>query len=370
MTDQSLAQPEFALLDVPDVPMPSDYRGLTYPLGRWKPEPTAPHEVAPGVYWLRMPLPFALDHINLWLLEDGDSWVIVDSGLNAPGCQDVWRAVLGGPLVAGRPVSRIFVTHYHPDHIGLAGWLSALTGAPLLMSRTDYLMASILMLGALPAPPEGVQAFYARAGWPPESIERFAGRGWGLFARAVAPLPVSYTRLQHGQSHKIGQHDWRVHVGRGHAPEHCCLVSEALGVLISGDQVLPRITSNVSVYPMEPHEDPLGDWLESLDGLLTLPEGLLVLPSHNEPFLGLHERVRQLQADHADKLAMVTALCRESPHTVVECFPALFGRMLTDNDMMLGSGEAFAHLNYLVRHNHLQRITQVRDGREVDIFTG
>ncbi|QCI79649.1 MBL fold metallo-hydrolase [Hankyongella ginsenosidimutans] len=126
-----------------------------YPLGRWKPEPQSPHEIAPGVFWLRMPLPFALDHINLWLLEDGDSWVVVDTGLGVPGCHEVWRAVLSGPLIAGKPVSRIFVTHYHPDHIGLAGWLAGETGAPLLMSRTDYLMASFLMLGALPAPPEG-----------------------------------------------------------------------------------------------------------------------------------------------------------------------------------------------------------------------
>lgn len=370
MTDQSLTQPEVAPPGPADAAAPSEFRGLMYPLGRWKPEPQSPHEIAPGVFWLRMPLPFALDHINLWLLEDGDSWVVVDTGLGVPGCQEVWRAVLSGPLIAGKPVSRIFVTHYHPDHIGLAGWLAGETGAPLLMSRTDYLMASFLMLGALPAPPEGVQAFYARAGWPSDSIDRFARRGWGLFARAVTPLPVGYTRLQHGQVHRIGGAAWRIHVGRGHAPEHCCLVSDERGILISGDQVLPRITSNVSVYPMEPHEDPLGDWLDSLEDLLTLPDSLLVLPSHNEPFQGLHARVRQLQADHADKLARVAAFCREAPRTAVECFPALFGRVLTDNDIMMGSGEAFAHINHLVRQGRLDRTTEIRDGREVDLFAG
>jgi glyoxylase-like metal-dependent hydrolase (beta-lactamase superfamily II) len=354
MSDQSLAETPSDAALAADVMEPADFRGLHYPLGRWTPEPGVLHPVADGVFWLRMPMPFSLNHINLWVLDDGDAWVIVDSGLQVPSCKDVWRQVLEGPLKS-KPVSRMIVTHYHPDHLGLAGWLIKKTGAPLFITRTEFLLAKTLMLDAQASVPDDVLRFYARAGWDDAALEAMKGRGWGNFGRAVAPLPNGFNRLQHGQVLKIGGRDWVIHVGRGHAPEHACLICPEAGVMISGDQVLPRITSNVSVYPLEPENDPLADWMESLHDLFGLPEDLLVLPSHNEPFKGLHIRAQQLLDHHQGKLDRLADFCRAQPRRVRDTFPTLFGKALGDGEIMMATGEALAHLHYLEGKGVLHR---------------
>jgi glyoxylase-like metal-dependent hydrolase (beta-lactamase superfamily II) len=352
MSDVSLIQDESPLAS----PEAQDFRGLHYPLGRWAPNHGVLHPITDGVFWLRMPLPISLDHINLWVLDDGiNGWVLVDTGLNSSACRAVWDQLFAGPL-SGRPVSRIIVTHYHPDHIGLAGWLAARTGAPLWIARTEYLLARMLTLDAQPEPPSDVLNFFKHAGWPHEWLERMRASGWGHFAKGVSALPSGFQRIQDGDALQIGGRTWQVVTGRGHAPEHSCLACDEAGLMISGDQVLPRITSNVSVYPTEPEANPLQDWFDSIDRLSRLSPDLHVLPSHNEPFIGLHTRLEQLRHDHDDKLAKLIALCQEAPRTAVDCFPSLFKRTLGPGDVFPATGEALAHLNYLRGTGALTRL--------------
>jgi glyoxylase-like metal-dependent hydrolase (beta-lactamase superfamily II) len=332
-------------------------RGLFYPFGRWTPPAGKPHKVADGVFWLRMPLPFSLDHINLWLLDDGDGWAIVDTGLNATACKDIWRSLFDG-FMAGRPVTRVIATHYHPDHLGLAGWLTHKWGVPLEITRGEFMLARVLTLDAADQPPEAAVDFYARAGWPVEAVERLKGQGWGRFGMVVSRLPLGYSRLADGDTLTIGGRSWRVVTGSGHSPEHACLVCDEAGLMLSGDQVLPRITSNVSVYPTEPRGNPLGDWLDSLDKLETLNPTLRVLPAHNEPFDGLHVRTQQLRADHMRKLDTLEARLADAPLTAFECFETLFGRVIKADEIMMATGEALAHLHWLERAGRVTRVRQ------------
>lgn len=340
------------------------FRGLDYPFGREAPAPGTLMAVAEGVFWLRMPLPMpALEHINLYVLDAGDSWVIVDTGLRFDAIRALWEQLLSGPL-AGKPVRQVVATHFHPDHLGMAGWLCERTGARLCMSRSEFLLAAMLINGKLPEPPEEVLRYYRRAGWAEEDLAIFRGKGWGNFAKAVHPLPVAYRRLKAGDTLRVGTRDWRVVTGHGHSPEHICLVSDEAGVLIAGDQVLPRITPNVAVTAMEPEADSLREWLDSIRDLRKLSAELLVLPAHGEPFHGLHVRLDQMAADHDRKLEALLVHCA-TPRTVVECFEALFRKAITVSDIMTATGEALAHLNYL---KYSGQIVEGFDG-EVAIYT-
>ncbi|MEO0411638.1 MAG: MBL fold metallo-hydrolase [Pseudomonadota bacterium] len=303
-------------------------------------------EVAKGVYWLRMPLPMSLDHINLWILEDGDGVVLVDTGLNTQETKGLWDQLFDGHI-AGRSVTKIIVTHYHPDHIGLAGWLHKKTGAPIHITRTEFFMTRVLCLDVRAAPPAEVIAFFEAAGWDENLLDGQRKNGFGSFAKMVSELPISYHRIQGGDSLHIGGRDWEIWIGKGHAPEHACLYQRDLDVLISGDQVLPRISSNVSVYATEPEADPMSDWLQSLHKFKALPESCLVLPSHNEPFYGLHHRLDALINGHCAKLERL-ARKLETPKTALETLDTLFGRRF-DNPMLLSmaTGESIAHLRFL-----------------------
>ncbi|WP_298128313.1 MBL fold metallo-hydrolase [Brevundimonas sp.] len=321
-------------------------RGLTYPFAR-VPDAGDAVVVAPGVLWMRLPLPMALNHVNVWAIEDGPAWVVVDTGLRTPASVDAWEAALAGPL-DGRPVSRVICTHMHPDHIGLAGWLCERFTAPLLMSRLEYVTGRMLLSDTGPAPEAGAD-FYRRAGWTGEQIARWR-EGYGRFSLAVAPLPPGYQRLSEGDRVTIGGDAWRVVVGDGHSPEHVCLWRERDGVFIAGDQILPRISSNVSVWPTEPEADPLGDWMRSLERLrAVLPGDLLVLPSHGEPFRGVHARLEALTRGHLTSLKRLERRLSE-PCRAVEVFPTLFGRPVGDGLLGMATGEALAHLNHLERH--------------------
>ncbi|MGZ8313311.1 MAG: MBL fold metallo-hydrolase [Allosphingosinicella sp.] len=330
-------------------------------------------ELADGVGWTRSPVPGSLNHINLWLLDDGDPGspaipgegspatggaAIVDTGLNFPAAQEAWENVFAGAL-AGRPVTRVLVTHFHPDHLGLAGWLTQRFGVRLWMSRGEYLFARMLTADIRDAPPPEAGAYFRAAGWSEERIAEEAAKGWGRFASAVSPVPVSHVRLRHDDRIRIGAREWRVVVGSGHSPEHACLVDDAGKLMIAGDQVLPRITSNVSLTLTEPEGDPLGEWLDSIARLRTLPDDLLVLPAHGEPFTGLHARLDALAAGHLDRLDALHEFIAE-PRRAVDCFPTLFGRKIDDKVLGLATGEAMAHLRRLEVEGRAVR--DVRDG--------
>jgi glyoxylase-like metal-dependent hydrolase (beta-lactamase superfamily II) len=314
--------------------------------------------LADGVAWARLPVPWFLNHINVWVLEDDDGVALVDTGIDIPTSRQAWEALLAGPL-AGRPVTRVIVTHFHPDHVGLAGWLSERFGVPLWMSREEWLFARMLSADVRDAPPKEAVAYWRAAGWDEERIAAEARNGWGRFASLVSPVPVSFIRMRDGDTIRIGGRTWRVLIGSGHSPEHACLVDEAGGVMIAGDQVLPRITSNVSLSVSEPEGDPLGDWLASIAKLKVLRDDLLVLPSHGEPFRGLHARLDALDEGHRMLLDALHAHLAE-PRRAVDCFAVLFGRQIDEGVFGLATGEAMAHLRRLEIEGRAVR--EVRDG--------
>ena len=304
--------------------------------------------VADGVDWLRMPLPFALSHINLWTLRDGDGIAIVDTGINSSKSQDIWRTT-----IADRPVTRVFVTHLHPDHVGCAGWLCANNNVELWMSREEYLLCRILVADTgRAAPAAGVQ-FYQSAGFSGDALARYQEL-FGMFGKFVAPMPESYQRLTDRMRVEIDDSVWEVVVGRGHSPEHACLFNAERNLVISGDQVLPKISSNVSVYPTEPHADPLRDWIGSLQEMKKrLPDDVLVLPAHGSPFRGAHERLDALVDEHMTGLSRLLELCTE-PRRAVDVFPALFKAKISDSNIIMATGESVAHLNYLLAEGELK----------------
>ena len=303
-------------------------------------------EIIPGIRWLRMPLPFMLGHINLWLLEDGDRWTVVDTGINTSNTRTHWEKVFSEQL-KGKPIGKILVTHLHPDHVGCAGWLCERFAAPLWMSREEYLLCRILVADTdKAAPSEGVH-FYSAAGFPEKALERYE-KAFGGFGSMVTPLPQSFHRLYDGMEFRIGENLWRVIIGKGHSTEHACLFCEHLNVLISGDQILPTISSNVSVYPTEPQANPLDDWLRSLRMLAdVLPADVLVLPAHGKPFRGAAVRLNELIAEHLDGLDKLKTLCA-NPIRAIDAFPVLFKSVINDNNLIMATGESIAHLNYLL----------------------
>lgn len=341
---------------------------LAFPCGA-PPAAGEAREVAPGVLWLRMPMPYRLDHINLWALRDraadgSPGWAVVDTGLQTPESMQAWEVLLGadGPL-AGLPLTRILVTHMHPDHVGLAGWLARRHGCKLWMTRGEYLHCRVLAADTGRQPPQDALTFYSSAGWTPAQLDVYRAR-FGGFGKMIGPLPESYRRLHDGEELTIGEHRWTVVVGAGHSPEHACFHCPELRLLISGDQVLPGISSNVSVYPTEPDADPLSDWLQSIAAIrAAVPDDVLVLPAHNEPFHGLHARLDHLAAGHARGLERLRATLAQ-PRRAVDVFGALFARPITGEDhqlLQLATGESLAHLNHLVAHREAV-VTKAPDG--------
>jgi glyoxylase-like metal-dependent hydrolase (beta-lactamase superfamily II) len=304
--------------------------------------------VAPGVLWIRMPLPLVLTHINLWAIQDGDGWAIVDTGMRTPETIAAWSQLFAGVL-GRKPITRVFVTHMHPDHIGMAGWITRKFSCRLWMTRLEYLTCCVLAADTGREAPDDAVNFYRRAGWSEAAIENYRVR-FGNFGKRTYAMPDSFRRLSHGERITIGAHEWRIVVGNGHSPEHACLHCPELGLLISGDQVLPKISSNVSVYPIEPDADPVSDWKSSLHRIKSeIPDDVLVLPAHNEPFRNLHGRLDDLL--HAQEEAL--RRLREHlavPRRAVDVFDALFARKIDDNPLLLGfaTGEAIACLNHLV----------------------
>jgi glyoxylase-like metal-dependent hydrolase (beta-lactamase superfamily II) len=336
---------------------------IHYPLGDDLPENGATIEVAPGVYWLRMRLPFALDHINLWLLRDefegAQGWTIVDCGISNEETRASWEQIFATQL-QGLPVLRVLVTHMHPDHIGLSQWLCQHWKAPLWISMTDYLTAQWLShreggaaVGALVGGGGAADHFQKHGLNTPEDLEKIRARA-NYYSSMVPGVPRQYRRIIEGEMILIGGHEWQVIMGYGHAPEHASLFCKPLGVMISGDMLLPRISTNVSVYDADPDADPLGLYLSSLDKYLPLPNDTLVLPSHGKPFTGMKPRIAQLKAHHDDRLAETLGACQKPVHAR-EIVPVLFKRELDLHQMTFAMGETIAHLNYLLRRGKLSR---------------
>jgi glyoxylase-like metal-dependent hydrolase (beta-lactamase superfamily II) len=331
---------------------------LRYPFAG-PPGPGQALEVAEGVLWLQLPLPMALDHVNIYALDDGDGWTLVDTGIDTRRSRAIWADLLAGPL-AGRPVRRVVVTHHHPDHMGLAGWFQSVHGAELVTTRTAWLFARLLQLDEQDRPAPETEAFWRAAGMAPEILaERMAERPFN-FADVVAPLPLGFTRIAEGDALQAGGRDWRVRIGNGHAPEHATLWSETDNLVLGGDQLLPSISPNIGVYATEPEADPLADWLEACTRLsLSARDDQLVLPGHKLPFTGLPVRLRHLIDNHHGALARLCAHL-QSPSTAAECFAPLFRRQIRPAEYGLALVESVAHLN------HLHRLGAVTRQRRAD----
>jgi glyoxylase-like metal-dependent hydrolase (beta-lactamase superfamily II) len=338
-------------------------RELQYPLGDTLPAPGATLELSPGVRWVRMALPFALDHINLWLLRDRldgrDGWTVVDCCISRDESREQWEQVFAAQL-QGLPILRVLVTHMHPDHIGLAAWLCERWSTPqhecrLWISATDYHMARLASQTTTGFGGAGAARFFAAHGLTdPESLEKIRARS-SYYPGLVPALPPRFRRMQDGDLVRIGGHHWRCIAGYGHAPEHIALYCEALKVLVSGDMVLPRISTNVSVYEMEPEANALALFLASIDRFRGLPPDTLVLPSHGKPFRGLHARIRQLHEHHRDRLEEVMQACARKPSSAADVLPVLFKRALDLHQTTFAMGESVAHLHALWHAGKLAR---------------
>jgi len=310
-------------------------------------------EIAPGVLWIRLPLPMALDHVNVYVLDDGDGWTIIDTGFASKRTRTIWEGLLAGPL-GGKPVTRVIITHHHPDHVGLAGWFVA-QGAELCMPRTAWLMARMLTLDVQDSYPPETLHFYLRAGMDPAVFDKRKSDRPFNFADCVVPLPLGFTRLVEGGAIKMGGRMWDIRMGNGHAPEHATFWCRDDNMVIGGDQLLPSISPNLGVYPTEPAADPVAEWLESCERFQNFAsDDQLVLGGHKLPYTGLPLRLTQLIENHHGALARLLDHLK-TPRSAGACFPALFKRNIGDGEYGLALVEAVAHVNHLY---HLGQVTR------------
>lgn len=336
----------------------SDQSGsLEYPY-QTAPAPGTSLEVASGVRWLRMPLPMSLDHINLYLIEDTDGWYIIDTGIRGQETQDLWLDIISNEL-GGKPVKRIICTHMHPDHTGQAGFLFNHCEVPLMMSHGEYYQARSMGNMMRDVGNWQMSAYYRLAGIEPAFLEQLRDMRSSFTPEAEdQPFPGSYMRLTDGDILDIGANQWQVMVGSGHSPEHVCLYAKDLRILIAGDQILPVITSNVSVHGTEPEANPMDNWLTSHERFKSLlPHDILVLPAHNLPFYGVQTRLQQLIDHHEDRMLILEEQCVE-PQVAVDLLPYLFNRKLEGMTKIMALGECIAHLHCLMGRNRIERREQ------------
>lgn len=316
------------------------------------PEAPACLPVADGVLWLRLPLPWALDHINLWLIEDGQGYALIDTGLGDPATRALWPQILDNLV---RPLTRIIATHYHPDHLGNAQWLAERCGVPIHMAYGEFLLAHALYDQNAGYDMASFHAHFHRHGLDTERLARMEARG-NIYRRGVPELPQHFIRLLDGDTLVLGERRFTAIVGHGHSPEHISLHCAEAGVLISGDMLLPRITTNISVPAAMPEEDSVGRFLASLERFRPLPADTLVLPAHGLPFEGIHARLDYLVAHHGERDATMLAAL-DTPRSAADILPVLFPRPLDPHALLFAMGEAIAHLNHLWLDGRLRRLT-------------
>ncbi len=325
---------------------------VEYPFADY-PAPGEATEVAPGVYWLSTPLPFRLRAVNVYLLADGDGWTIVDCGYSRDDVRRQWRQTWER-LLDGKPVTRLIVTHFHPDHIGNSAWLCERWNLRPSMTRAEWLSARLGVESRDDETIANLLAFYEANGVDALSRETF--RTGVVPYRLGVRLPTAFDRLVDGQELTIGGRRWQVVVGEGHSPEHASLYCAESALLIAGDQLLPEITTNVSVWPGEPDADALGLFLKSLERFAAvLRADTLALPSHRRPFRGVQQRIMALRDHHRERLHAVLTVAAIGPVTAGQLLPHLFPSGLDGHQIMFAVGEALAHLNYLAHRGILRR---------------
>ena len=326
---------------------------LTFP-NPVPPKPGEAIEVRPGVLWARFPLPFRLDHVNVYLIEDGEGFALIDAGIDDPPSRSAWEALFAGPL-RGRRLTRVIATHFHPDHVGLAGWLCERFDLKLAMSETEYLISLNIRLDPQGLRSEPYRSFYRSHGLTEESTELLLGNGLH-YLRMVSAPPRTFLRLIADDRLQIGRREFQVMTGAGHSPEQVMLYSKEDNFILCGDQVLAKISPNVSVEAMDPEGDPLGAYLRSLRTLKRkLPEDVLVLPGHNLPFVGLRTRADELIAHHEARCMAILEACKPGAKTVAELVPVIFGRPIDDpHQLVFAFSEALAHVNILIRSGRLR----------------
>lgn len=361
---QTLPEKNYANPHLDDRFQPFERAGLTYPLGRYFPNLGEVFPLEDGIGWVRLPMPGQLDHINVWILDDDaevdGSFALVDAGVHLQETITTWEEMLAGTL-AKRQMTRMIVTHYHADHVGCAGWLAEQFNAPIWMPRSEWLTARMLHPDHRKAPPEEALARRKLYGYDEAQIKKFSEKPWGDFHEYASPLPTEYRRINEGDLIKVGQRNWRVIIGSGHSPEHACFADYDNGVLIAGDQILPRINVDVSVTHQEPDADPLGEWLTSIEKFKqVLDPDMLILPSHGEPFKGVHTRLDAMAAKYNDGLDKLAHALRDREFRVVDAFDLLFNGKADGGIFSFTAAQTMAHFRHLERTG--RAICELRDG--------
>lgn len=345
---------------MPEVKSSSDGQKIHLPFADL-PQGVEAIEVEENTLWLRLPLPMALDHVNIFAFWDAEGWTLIDTGMNTEKTRKLWPQILGGVL-SKSPVRRVILTHHHPDHVGMAGWFQSHFKVEVLATRTAWLMARMLTLDVQHSPTSEAIEFYRKCGAPADILAKYKARRPFNFADCVMPMPPRFTRLQEGDQLHFGGRDWRVRIGHGHAPSHATLWCEDAPMVIGGDQFLADITPNIGVYPTEPNANPLGDWLHSCRQFAKFARSdQLVLPGHKKPFLGLPLRLDQLIENHRAALARIEAHLA-TPATVHDILEPLFGRLIQPREYGMAMAEAVAHMNWLYQEE--------RVGHQLNASTG
>ena len=325
---------------------------VNYIKGDELPSATTPIEISEGILWFRFPMPIALDHINIYLLEDNDGWVLIDTGMADPVSIETWEIILK-KYTAKRPIIRIIGTHFHPDHVGLAGWLLDRIDAEFWMSQIEWLSARQAYLDAEEVSLVNMRKFYDLAGLGTSEKNLYYEIG-NDYREMVSPIPSVYKRIEKETIFLIGGRTWQPIFGSGHSPDHVTLYNKKDQIVLGGDMLLPRITPIIAVWWQEPDGNPLDGYLKFLEGIEVATEETIVLPAHDLPYKGLLTRIKDLIQHHQNRLEITFECCSET--VTASCImKALFRRDLDAFQTRFAIGETIAHINYLLHKKEISR---------------